>query len=304
MTPMEGLLLVDKPSGPTSHDIVAMVRRYTSGQRVGHTGTLDPFATGLLPLCIGRATRLSRFLTMGRKRYTGRMRLGVSTDTYDGEGEVTAIREIPDLDADRLRRIASRFTGRFMQTPPSYSARKILGRPMHRLARQGKQVALTPTEVTISRLEISMVTPEVLRFEAETSPGTYIRSLAHDLGDALGCGAHLVELRRLASGNLRVEMAHGMREIRDRWESGTLAEIVTPLAKIDLGLPSVTATDRGAQALRTGRALSTRELVEPQKVEVSMPVRIIDEAGNLLAVALADAGPATDVTLRPHVVLV
>ena len=304
MTPLEGLLLVDKPAGPTSHDTVAQVRRFTTGQRVGHTGTLDPFATGLLTLCIGRATRLSRFLTRSRKVYNGTIRLGVATDTYDAQGEVTARKEVRGLDESRIREVAERFTGRFMQTPPPYSARKINGRPMHRLARLGKKVVLKPTEVTIFRLEIEVLAGETVRFEAETTPGTYLRALAHDLGTALGCGAHLVELRRLASGSYRVETAHTMSEILNRGAAGTLGEIMTPLAEIDLGLPSVTATDQGVVAMRTGRVLSAQELISPREVQETTPVRVIDEAGNLLGVALADGQPPSVATLRPHVVLV
>ncbi len=299
----EGLLLADKPAGPTSHDIVEVTRRFTSGRRVGHTGTLDPFATGLLPLCIGRATRLSRFLTGLRKAYAGSMRLGIATDTYDVDGKVLERGDAGGIDERTIREAAGRFVGTILQTPPPYSARKINGQRMYKLARRGVEVRAEPAEVTIFRFDILGVADGIVRFEAETSAGTYVRALAHDLGVALGCGAHLFELRRVASGSHRVEDAHGLTEIRERGKAGTLEEIVIPLSRIDLGLRSVTATPRGATAMRTGQVLSAKELVSTGGGSPGAPVRVIDEEGTLLGVAVPDERIAGSGILKPQVVL-
>lgn len=300
---LEGLLLADKPAGPTSHDIVAETRRFTSGSRVGHTGTLDPFATGLLPLCIGRATRLSRFLTGLRKSYAGSMRLGIATDTYDVDGKITDRRGLDDIDEAAIREAAARFLGRILQTPPPYSARKINGRRMYKLARKGVEMHPEPAEITVFRFDILSVEDDLVRFEAETSAGTYVRALAHDLGAALGCGAHLFELRRVASGSHRVEEAHGLTEIRERGTEGTLGEIVIPMSRIDLGLRSVTATPRGATAMRTGQVLSAKELVSLSAAGSGGPVRVVDEDGTLLGVAVPDERVAGGAILKPQVVL-
>lgn len=301
---LEGLLLADKPAGPTSHDIVAETRRFTAGMRVGHTGTLDPFATGLLPLCIGRATRLSRFLTGLRKSYAGTLCLGTATDTYDVDGKITHRGDAKGVDEAAVRQAAARFVGTILQTPPPFSARKINGRRMYKLARKGVEVRPEPSEVTVFRFEILGVEDGLVHFEAETSAGTYVRALAHDLGAALGCGAHLFALRRVASGSHRVEDAYGLEEIRERGAAGSLGEIVIPLSRIDLGLHSVTATPRGATAMRTGQVLSAKELVShgaggaPQA-----PVRVLDQEGTLLGVAVPDERIAGGAILKPQVVL-
>lgn len=299
----EGLLLADKPAGPTSHDIVAETRRFTPGRRVGHTGTLDPFATGLLPLCIGRATRLSRFLTGLRKSYAGSMRLGIMTDTYDVDGQVTRQQDARGIDESTICEAAGRFVGTIMQTPPPYSAKKINGRRMYKLARKGIEMRPEPVEVTVFRFDILGIQDDMVRFEAETSAGTYVRALAHDLGAALGCGAHLFELRRVASGSHRVEEAHGLTEIHERGAAGTLGEIVIPLSRIDLGLKSVTATPRGATAMRTGQVLSTKELVSREGGRPGDPVRVIDGDGALLGVAVPDERVEGGGILKPQVVL-
>jgi len=308
VTAPEGLLVVDKPAGPTSHDIVSEVRRFARGARVGHTGTLDPFATGVLALCIGRATRLARFLSATRKRYDGCMKLGVSTDTYDREGRIVSERGYDGIDDLAVRRAAAGFTGRLMQTPPAYSARKHKGRPLHRLAREGVAVPLTPTPVEIYRLEILSVDGPLVRFEVETSPGTYVRSLAHDLGETLGCGAHLVELRRVASGSLDLAHARSLEEVLAHGRSGTLADIVIGLSEIDLGLPSVIANQEGRKAMLAGRPLSAGDLSGapiPRATGDDGPpaVRVQDEAGELLGVAIAAIGTRGEPTLRPDVVL-
>jgi len=304
----EGLLVVDKPAGPTSHDVVAAIRRLVRGSRVGHTGTLDPFATGVLPVCIGRATRLARFITASTKQYDGAIRLGVTTDTYDSTGRVVSERSTEGIGAEEVRRIATRFVGASMQRPPAYSARKHKGRPLHELARAGVEVPRQATPVSIYRLEILSVAGPIVRFEADTSPGTYIRSLAHDLGEALGCGAHLAELRRVASGGLRLADAHCLEEIDARARAGTLDTLVIALRDIDLGLPTVVATDRGREAMRAGRPvppalLAAGRLPDPAGAGGEpVPVRVLDGAGDLLGVAALSLDDAGGPILRPEVV--
>ncbi len=303
MNPLEGILLVDKPAGPTSHDIVADVRRFTRGRRVGHTGTLDPAATGLLILCIGRATRLSRFLTQSRKVYRGVIHLGIATDTYDAMGRILAQRSVSGLSEATVREAAARFMGTFLQTPPPYSARKLKGRPMYRLARQGKPVAPDPTPVVIFRLDLLEFVLPLVQFEAETSAGTYMRALAHDLGIVLGCGAHLEGLRRLASGRHRVEDAHSMSEILELAGRGEVESLLIPLRCVDLGLPTVTATGQGVDAMLRGRPLGFADLQAPLPEGGPGTFRVQDEAGNLLGVACTDQDSMGGAILRPEVVL-
>lgn len=308
MTRHEGVLVVDKPAGPTSHDVVEWVRRVAGGVRVGHTGTLDPMATGVLPLCLGRATRLSRFLTASRKVYRGVIRLGITTDTYDAQGRTVAEADPSGIDEGAVREAAGRFVGDQMQTPPAFSARKHRGRPMHRLARAGLPVAPAPSPVTIYRFEVVEVRGPLVTFEAETSPGTYIRSLAHDLGIILMCGARLEELRRLAAGRFTLDRAHPLEVVLDRGRTDLLGEMMIPLREIDLGLPSVTVTSEGVTAMRTGRPLHARELTgavpSGAAAGAEGPVRVQDEAGNLVGVAVPAGEPAGGAILRPDLVLV
>lgn len=204
----EGILRVDKPVGPTSHDMVGRVRRVLKTRRVGHTGTLDPFASGLLLVCVGPATRLSQVLTGMPKTYEAEALLGVRTDTDDSEGAVVSQREgAALLDAEEVERALSRFRGRILQTPPPYSAKKVGGEAAHRKARRGEAVELAPVEVEIEVLDLLEWAPPRLRFRTRCSSGTYVRALARDLGETLGVGAHLTGLRRTAIGPHTVEHA-------------------------------------------------------------------------------------------------
>ena len=303
MNPLEGILLVDKPAGPTSHDIVANVRRFTRGLRVGHTGTLDPAATGLLILCVGRATRLSRFLMQGRKVYSGTIHLGVATDTYDAEGRILQRKSLSGITEESVRAAAARFVGSFLQSPPPYSARKLNGRPMYRLARQGKSVVADPAPVIIFRLDLLEVRLPLVLFEAETSAGTYLRALAHDLGMALGCGAHLEGLRRLASGRHRVEDAHSMSDVLEQAARREVESLFIPLSSVDLGLPTVTVTGQGLDAMSRGRPLGSTDLLAPLPEGGLGSFRVQDEDGSLLGVACAGQDPQGRAILKPEVVL-
>src|SRR5262245_11172910 len=208
---MDGLLVIDKPAGPTSHDVVARMRRVLGERRIGHTGTLDPAASGVLPLVLGRATRLARFLSAGEKRYEAVIRFGVSTDTYDGEGTaVGPARTGVTPPRDALENALATFRGTFAQQPPAYSAKKIAGRRSYELARAGSldedgPSFPAPVTVTVRRLEIVHVDQDDVTVDVECSAGFYVRSLAHDLGQRTGIGAHLASLRRTISAGLTLD---------------------------------------------------------------------------------------------------
>ncbi|HTW32651.1 MAG TPA: tRNA pseudouridine(55) synthase TruB, partial [Candidatus Sulfotelmatobacter sp.] len=195
---MNSVLIIDKPAGLTSHDVVNRARRILKQRSIGHLGTLDPMATGILPLVTGSFTRLAQFYTGAEKTYEGTIRFGFSTDTYDAEGEPTSELCAVSLNAEAIEPLAARFRGVIQQTPPPFSAKKIKGVPAYKLARKQKPVVLDPVEVEIKEFSILSVESDRIRFRAHVTSGTYMRSVAHDMGQALGCGAHLESLRRTA----------------------------------------------------------------------------------------------------------
>lgn len=204
----DGVLLVDKPSEHTSHDVVARVRGILRMKRVGHAGTLDPMATGLLVILLGKATKLSQFLMSVDKTYTGSVTLGKITDTQDAEGEVLETRPVPPLSEDQVRAALRGMVGDQYQTPPMYSAIKIQGRPLYKAARAGEEVEREPRFIRVKRFDLTRwAAPDTLDFIVDCTKGTYVRTLAHDLGHKLGCGAHLSALRRISSGSLHVDRA-------------------------------------------------------------------------------------------------
>lgn len=203
---MDGILNINKPRGMTSHDVVDRVRAVARQREVGHAGTLDPLATGVLLLCLGQATRLTEYLMDSPKEYRARIRLGIATDTDDAEGRVISEKPV-DLDRATVEAALDRFRGRILQVPPMHSALKREGQPLYKLARRGVEVRREPRPVEIYRLDLMAWEPPELTLEVLCSPGTYIRALARDLGEALGCGAHLIGLVRLASGDFRLEDA-------------------------------------------------------------------------------------------------
>lgn len=227
-SPLHGILLVDKPAGWTSHDVVAKVRRLTGQRRIGHSGTLDPAATGLLVLCLGQATRLVEYITSHDKRYTGEIALGATTTTDDAEGEVVASRPVPDITSSDLESLVRRFTGVLQQVPPAFSAISVDGQRSYAAARKGAAFELSPRTVTVHSLELSAIAPGRVRIEAHCGPGTYIRSLARDIGSELGCGAHLASLRRHASGGFRVKDAWSLDEVERISAAGRIAEVLLP----------------------------------------------------------------------------
>ena len=235
--PFDGILVVDKPRGRTSHDVVEAVRRLVGFRQIGHLGTLDPLATGVLVLALGRATRLARFYASRRKRYEFAVRFGFCTDTYDADGEPLGPDAAPQLDPAHIEALAARFVGKIQQTPPSFSAKKIHGRPAHELARKHKPVHLDPVEVEIYDLRLASVEGPLARFAIECGAGTYIRSLAQDLGALQGSGAHLAQIARTAVGEFTLDRAVPLDELESGARAGRIADRVIHLENLLGELP-------------------------------------------------------------------
>lgn len=254
------LLLVDKPAGPTSHDVVQAARRALKERRIGHTGTLDPTATGLLLLCVGKATRLQQFLLAWEKVYAGEIRLGYATTTYDTEGTPSGPEQpLPPLDAAALVDLEQRFTGVLDQMPPAYSAKKSGGRKFYELARAGEHVPLEAKRVTIHALRLGPVTGDRLSFEVTCSSGTYVRSLAHDLGQTLGCGGHLASLRRLRIGPYRAEDAVAAEALAARPDAVPGSALVS-LSALQLPFPDVCVNPTAMGHFSRGQQIAVREV--------------------------------------------
>jgi len=248
---MTGILLVDKPEGMTSAGVIRALKGRLGGAKVGHLGTLDPFASGLLPLCIGEATKVARYLLLEEKAYEGRIRLGRATDTLDGTGTTTVTEAVPPLEQPALDDVAQRFVGPQRQTPPMFSALKRDGVPLYKLARRGVEVERAPRDVTIHALALRLAEPTGIDFAVRCSKGTYVRVLAADLGRALGTVAHLERLRRTAVGSFRIEDAASPDALRGReaasWPLIPIAEAVGGLERVTVGPAAVAALRHGQQ---------------------------------------------------------
>ena len=298
---LHGVLVVDKPSGPTSHDVVVRVRELVRPSRVGHTGTLDPMATGILVLCVGSATRLASRLTGGVKEYTGLITLGASTSTYDADGDVVQRRPTEGLDVQRIRLAAATLEGDLLQTPPPWSAKKIDGKRAYDIARAGETPALAPCRVRVDRFEILWQEGDRCAFHVKCSRGTYVRSLAHDLGSRLGSGAHLASLRRERNGNFGPADTHSLSDLEAAAREGRLREIMIGMESLDLGLPSVSLTSEGEKAAAAGRLLSADLLEAGSVMPEAGEVRLVSSEGRLLGIAEAVLVPAR--SLQPRTML-
>jgi len=268
---MNGVLIVDKPSGWTSHDVVNRVRRILGQRSVGHLGTLDPLATGVLPLVTGSLTRLAQFYTASEKTYEGVIRFGFATDTYDAEGEPAAPAQLVNLTLEQARELAAGFRGMIEQMPPPFSAKKINGVPAYKLARKQKEVILQPVQVEVKEFEILSVSADRAHFRARVASGTYMRSVAHDLGQRLGCGAHLESLRRTAVAEFTLADAHTLEEIQNGApdaSSGAIAALFVHPRLLLPDLPSVTADEANAARIRSGRPVNLPELSSARQVKV------------------------------------
>jgi tRNA pseudouridine55 synthase len=281
---MNGVLVINKPAGMTSHDVVNRVRRILGEKSIGHLGTLDPMATGVLPLVAGRMTRLAQFYTTSNKSYEGEIRFGFSTDTYDAEGEQIGDVATVKVTLEQVRDAAQDFIGTIQQVPPPYSAKKIGGVPAYKLARKNKEVELKAVEVEVRSFEILALAGDRTRFRTDVSSGTYVRSLAHELGQKLGCGAHLSALTRTASGEFRVDDAVTLEALAEAVEQGTVEQKFMHLRRILPEFPCVTADEENAARIRHGRSVNLPELSRAKLVKVFVGQT------NLIAIASRVAG--------------
>jgi tRNA pseudouridine55 synthase len=281
---MDGIIVADKPSGWTSHDAVNKLRRLANTRKVGHLGTLDPMATGVLPLVIGRATRLAQFYTHSDKVYDARVRFGYSTDTYDAEGTATSVPSEPALDAEDLERHLDAFRGEFLLRPPPVSAKKIRGVPAYKLARQHVEVELKPVPVHVHELKLVEIEGAEAHLTAHCSAGTYLRSIAHELGQAMRCGAHLTALRRVRSGDFSIEQARTLGELEALAAEGRLAEALIAAGDLLPEFPSVIVDPATAGQVRQGRDFH----VSPFRVVPGTRyVKALSGDGDLLAIGEA-----------------
>ena len=280
---MDGVIVVDKPEGWTSHDVVNKVRRIAGG-KAGHLGTLDPIATGVLPLVIGKATRLAQFYTRSGKIYDAVVRFGWSTTTYDRAGESTSDRREVTLAREQLEPFLERFRGEFLQTPPPVSAKKVDGQRAYQLARQSIAVELEPVKVEVYELELLEVNGPLARLRAHCSGGTYMRSIAHDLGQALGCGAHLEQLRRTLSGEFEIEMARTIPQLQQLIADGRLVDALVPASSLLPGFPAVYVDDLTVAHIRTGRNFPASPF---RSDAAAKHVKAVSRTGELVAIGEA-----------------
>lgn len=297
---MNGVVIIDKPPSLTSHDVVGRVRRILGQRSIGHLGTLDPMATGVLPLVIGNFTRLAQFYLRSEKSYEGTIRFGFSTDTYDAEGDPTSPPQDVSLDKDKLELAAAKFRGLIEQIPPPFSAKKIKGVPAYKLARKHQEVILKPVQVEIKELEILSVDKDRVQFRAQVAAGTYMRSVAHDMGQLLGCGAHLEVLRRTAVSEFTLDEACTLEELgqaagnsdaaRAHSSAGgpftteALDQYFVHPRKLLPELPSVSADEATAARIRAGRPVNLPDLSRSRQVKVFVGQR------DLIAIATRVAG--------------
>ncbi|HVF91865.1 MAG TPA: tRNA pseudouridine(55) synthase TruB [Blastocatellia bacterium] len=312
---MDGAFIIDKPEGITSHDVVHKVRRAARMKRVGHSGTLDPFATGVLLVCVGRATRLSRFLVGLDKTYEARVRLGYATDTQDLTGErITPLATSNGLGWEEVRRALAEFSGPQMQTPPMFSAKKVAGERLYKAAREGREVEREPAAITVYSIEA--LEPEGLlpdynedgtrdfKIRVRCSSGTYIRTLAHDIGARLGVGAHLAALRRTAVGRFDLSSAVTLDDLEAAGKQGTIERLLIGMAEVPAHLPRLVLSSREMDDALHGRAIHLSagafEQARAGFAGVINDVRLCDKSGRLLGMGEYDEAVGT---VKPRVVL-
>ncbi len=286
-----GVLIIDKPAGVTSHDVVAKVRRLLGIRQVGHFGTLDPSATGVLPLSVGKATRFAQFYLKSRKAYDGTIRFGYATDTYDATGKPTSEPVTPQLDPAALNRIFREFTGRVMQTPPPFSAKRVGGTRAYELARRQKPVQLSPVEVEIYALELLGIDGDRVHFAVECSGGTYVRSLAHDIGQKVGCRAHLAGLRRTAVAEFQESRAVTLEQLESAVREGKAESYRVPLEALLPDCPELVVRGREEMSVRHGHKFELAQALRsgrggaPGRASVVSLLKILNPERRLIAVA-------------------
>jgi len=269
---MDGLILVNKHQGCTSHDLIIDIRKILNIQKIGHFGTLDPLATGLMIIAVGKATRLSSFFIKADKIYQGRIKFGYSTDTYDSLGTPASpeIKEWPEK--DKIYEVIKKFEGPINQIPPPFSAKKYRGKPLYKLARKKKEFRLKPSKVFIHSFQLKEYLPPFLGFEVKCSSGTYIRSLAHDLGQVLGCGAHLSELIRTEIGTFKLSDAFSLEEIKKSKEKGKIRDYIIPIESLLPQFPKVILKESGTALAKNGN------LVFPENISKVVDTNSLQKA--------------------------
>ena len=293
---LSGVFVIDKPAGWTSHDVVVALRRLLHTRQVGHFGTLDPFATGVLPLSVGKATRFAQFYLKSRKAYQGTIRFGHATDTYDATGEPASERVTPHLERGAVERVFRDFTGRLTQVPPPFSAKRVGGVRAYELARQHKPVALTPVDIEVYALELLSVQADWVGFAVECSGGTYVRSLAHDIGQKLGCPAHLASLRRTAVAEFTEKRAVTLAKLEESDRQGQLDTWRVPLEALLPECPELVVRGREEMRVRHGHAFELAQACRPDRGDraVRAPLmtilKILNAERRLIAVARHVAG--------------
>lgn len=279
---VSGVLVVDKPIGLTSHDVVQIIRRGTGIRRAGHTGTLDPRASGVLVVLIGPAVRLSEYVSASDKRYQATIQLGASTDTYDAEGRITGSSPVEDISEEQFVEILEQFVGEIEQVPPPYSAIKVKGRKAYEMARQGQEVELEPRIIQVYGLDVLEWAPPEVVIDVYCSSGTYVRSLAHDLGKALGTGAHLIGLRRTKSGRFTLRDAVPMRRLKEAFDAGDWYKYLIPAAEALGDWPMVELDGDQVEKIRHGHRV-------PAEAGSEGWARGVSQQGDLVALLEHDA---------------
>ena len=278
---ISGVLVIDKPVGLTSHEVVQIIRHGTNIRRAGHTGTLDPRASGVLIVLIGPAVRLSEYVSASDKRYQAIIRLGATTDTFDADGRFTSKDETPQITEEQFETALKTFVGEIIQTPPPYSAVKVHGRPAYDMAREGEEVQLEPRKIQVYSLELLEWAPPEAVIDVYCSSGTYVRSLANDLGDKLGCGAYLTGLRRTKSGRFTLRDAVPLRKLREAFDAGNWYQYVIPAAEALSDWPALELNNEQVEAVRHGHRV-------PAEAGATGMARGISEAGELIALLEVD----------------
>ncbi len=285
---IHGLIVINKPLHVSSHAAVEQVRKWFPGEKAGHFGTLDPLAEGVLLVGIGKATKFSEFYMKKKKVYTGKIKFGFATSTYDSEGEAITEKKEVDLRVIDLEALLQPFRGEILQAPPIFSAKKFKGKPLYKYARQKKDIEIKPVKVHVYSLTTEVESVDTLKFTVETSSGTYIRSLAHDIGVQAGCGAYLAELQRVRVGDFTIDQAVRPADVDPGLPPDGMLKMVIPIESLLPEFPKIIVNQGGRRGILNGMPLAVKDIVKLFEGEITTHYRIFDEEGRLLALALKD----------------
>lgn len=285
---LSGVLIVDKPTGITSHDVILRLRRILGTRGIGHTGTLDPAASGVLLVCVGKATKVVQFLSRYDKEYHATIKLGITTDTFDAQGKITGVKENFQVDPEQIRNIVLSFKGNILQTPPSYSAIKHKGKKLYQYARANQEVQIEKREVNIKDIQVMDMETQQVKLKVSCSKGTYVRSLASDIGEKLGCGAHLLSLRRTKVGPFSISQALKIEQVETIHREGKIDTIMVPIEATLSHLPSAEVKQEFVDKVRHGASIEPAwiALIE-EDFEPDRPISIKDREGKIIALGRA-----------------